>query len=159
MKQFSRFFIVFFLLVSTYSCTTTSVEEVETTYYKNQVSSMEEEILELVNQHRASIGMNTLEFDGIAYDYAIAHTKDMINKQAISHDDFDQRSSNLTVEAKANYVSEIVGRNFVTAKGVVDAWLKSDSHRRAIEGDYIFSAVSAQADANGVFYFTQMFYR
>ncbi len=120
---------------------------------------MERDILNLVNEHRASIGLSKLDFDFTAYDYANEHTKNMIEENELSHDNFDLRSSNLTIETKANYVSEIVGRNFITAEGVVNAWLKSDSHRKAIEGDYAFSAVSAKPNSEGIFYFTQLFYR
>ncbi|MCR9228326.1 MAG: CAP domain-containing protein [Flavobacteriaceae bacterium] len=160
MKGFSKVLGLLLVLVLTTSCTSTSAEEeVDSFHFEAQVSPMEMEILELVNEHRASIGLNTLDFDKTAYDYAIEHTKEMIVKNEINHDDFDRRSSDLTIETKANYVSEIVGRNFITAKGVVHAWLKSDTHRKAIEGDYFYTAVSAKADSKGVFYFTQLFYR
>ena len=82
-----------------------------------------------------------------------------LDKNEISHDNFDRRSSDLTIAAKANYVSEIVGRNYITAEGIVNAWLESETHRKAIEGDYMYTAVSAKADSEGVFYFTQLFYR
>ncbi|HBU79892.1 MAG TPA: CAP domain-containing protein [Muricauda sp.] len=159
MKGFSCILGLMFFLVLNTSCTSTSVEEVESFHYEAQVSPMEMQILELVNQHRDSIGLNTLEFDKIAYDFAIEHTKDMIDKNEISHDNFDRRSSDLTIAAKANYVSEIVGRNYITAEGIVNAWLESETHRKAIEGDYMYTAVSAKADSEGVFYFTQLFYR
>jgi len=159
MKGFSRILGVLMVFTFVVSCSTDSVEDVESFHYESQLSPMEMEILDLVNQHRDSIGLSTLEFDKIAYDFAIEHTMDMIDKNKISHDNFDRRSSDLTIAAKANYVSEIVGRNFVTAKGVVNAWLKSDSHRKAIEGNYKFTAVSAKLNDKGVFYFTQMFYR
>lgn len=160
MKRISRVLSVLAVLCMFASCSTTSVdEEMESFQYEAQVSTMEMEILELVNQHRASIGLNTLDFNKIAYTYAMEHTNDMIGKREINHDDFDRRSSDLTVEAKANYVSEIVGRNFITAEGVVNAWLKSDSHRKAIEGDYFYTAVSAKKDSQGIFYFTQLFFR
>lgn len=159
MKKISIFLVGCCAMALTFSCSPTSVEEVENIHYQNKVSALEQEILNLVNEHRVSIGLNELVFDQTAYDYALAHTRDMIAKNKLSHDGFDLRSSNLTVEAKANYVSEIVGRNFVTAKGVVNAWLKSESHRKAIEGDYNFSAVSAKSNSDGVFYYTQLFYK
>ena len=147
------------LLILLTSCSTPSLEDEQVIYPQKMASAMEVEILDLVNEYRLSKGLNTLEFDHVAYDYASSHTKDMISEGQISHDDFDIRSSNLAQEANADYVSENVGKSFSTAKGIVEAWIKSPTHRKVMEGNFLYTAVSAKPDDSGMFYFTQLFYR
>ncbi len=148
--------LCFGLLVT--SCSTT-VEEEGYLGIQANTSELELEVFNLVNEHRSSLGLNTLKFNSIAYTYATTHTKSMINDGTISHKDFDIRSSNLAVETNANDVSENVGSNFKSAEGIVQAWINSETHKTNMEGDYEATAVSAKADKNGVIYFTQLFLR
>lgn len=160
MKKFPIFICLLGLFILTFTaCSSSETEEFSQLYTENSTSNLEQEILALVNDYRKSQGLNTLEFSSYAYTYAEAHTEEMIAKGEINHDDFDQRSSNLAVEAHANYVSENVGRNFTTAKGIVNAWINSPTHRKVMEGDFIASAVSAQVDDSGVIYYTQIFFK
>ena len=46
---------------------------------------------------------------------------------------------------------------YSTAKAVVDGWIDSDGHRENIEGDYNIIGIAAVKDANGRYYFTQIF--
>lgn len=147
------------LLMTLTSCSTATQDEEVAIYEKASVSSIEEEVMELVNEYRVSQGLNTVEFDNVAYTYAESHNQYMIEQGVISHDNFNKRSSKLTVEAKANFVSENVGKDFVTAQGVVNAWINSPTHKKVMEGDFNYTAISVKEDSNGVLYFTQLFYK
>ncbi|MEW2920937.1 CAP domain-containing protein [Muricauda sp. ANG21] len=149
--------LFFSLLIS--SCSTSSIEEERNLYTAQIVSDLEMEILSLVNEYRSSQGLNVLEFSSVAYYYATTHSKSMANEGEISHKNFDVRSSKLAVEADANYVSENIGRNFKTAKGLVRAWINSPTHKEIMEGDYKYTAVSAVPDEYGELYYTQLFLR
>ncbi|MDC6385775.1 CAP domain-containing protein [Flagellimonas taeanensis] len=152
-------FILTIVVLFMASCSTPSLKDELILSPENIASEIELEILGLVNEYRSSKGLNVLDFDGIAYNYAAQHTDEMISDGQISHDNFDVRSSNLAQQANANYVSENVGKSFTTAKAIVEAWIKSDTHRKVMEGDFLYTAVSVKADSSGTLYFTQLFYK
>ncbi|WP_108424783.1 CAP domain-containing protein [Flagellimonas amoyensis] len=156
--KISPIILLSFVLFLT-SCSTSSLEDELVLSPENLSSNIELEILDLVNAYRSSKGLNTLEFDDIAYDYAEQHTEEMISAGHISHDNFNIRSSNLAQEARANYVSENVGKSYTSAAAIVQAWIKSDTHRKVMEGDFLYTAVSVKADGSGTLYFTQLFYK
>ena len=83
----------------------------------------------------------------------------MVSEGEISHDNFDRRASDLSVKANANYVSENVGRYFTTAKGLINAWIQSPTHKKVMEGEFTHTAVSVKIDNDGVWYATQLFYK
>ena len=152
-------FVLIITVVFITSCSTPSLEDELRLSAENVASDIELEIFYLVNEYRLSNGLNALEFDGIAYDYAAQHTNGMISDGQISHDNFDLRSSNLAQETHADYVSENVGKNYTSAKAIVQAWIKSDTHRKVRDGDFLYTAVSVEADISGTLYFTQLFYK
>ncbi|KKM24989.1 hypothetical protein LCGC14_1599570, partial [marine sediment metagenome] len=126
---------------------------------ESHTSDIENEILYLVNEYRMSKGLISLEFDAETYDFALAHNAYMISEGNISHDNFKQRSSKLAVNVGAGYVSENIGKNFVTAQALVGAWKESHSHQKNMVGDFTHFAVSATSDSNGILYFTNLFFK
>lgn len=46
---------------------------------------------------------------------------------------------------------------FETAQGVVNAWVKSDAHRKAMEGEATHFGISVKRDTKGKNYFTNIF--
>jgi uncharacterized protein YkwD len=151
------------LFMSLTSCSSTSLEE-EVTLYENvavsaSVSTIETEVFTLVNEYRVSQGLSEVEFNAVAYEYAVDHNLYMIEQDEISHDNFSKRSSDLAVEVGADFVSENVGKNYVTASGIVNAWINSATHKAVMEGDFNYTAVSVEEDADGVLYFTQLFFK
>ena len=123
------------------------------------ISEQEEMVLDRVNEYRLSIGKNKLEFCGVAYKYALNHNTYMISKGYINHDNFDIRSSNLSLKVNARKVGEILGKDFISADNIVQAWLASPEHKKVLEGNnYTHTAVSVLADSKGIIYYTQLFY-
>ncbi|NRD20287.1 CAP domain-containing protein [Winogradskyella eckloniae] len=122
-----------------------------------QAKLIEIEIMELINAHRISIGLNTLENHDTVKAVALTHTNYMIEENNVSHDYFFLRKQSLEVNASANEVTENVGYGFYTAEGVVNAWLASPGHRANIEGDHTDFDVSAEQNSEGKWYFTNMF--
>ncbi|WP_036152893.1 CAP domain-containing protein [Maribacter forsetii] len=161
-----KFSIIFLalILVVTSSCSKTDLNEdvmLESTSTALVVSDVnidiELEIFDLVNGYRAENGLSELSYNNQAQSYTLDHNLYMISKDEISHDDFAQRSSELSVEVNATRVSENVGRSFSTAEGVFKAWLASASHLKNIEGDYTQTAISVSTSEDGTLYFTQVF--
>ena len=117
------------------------------------------EILQLVNEYRISKGLTSIKRDqSYASAYAVDHTQYMIEKKKISHDNFGVRASALK-EQGAKIVAENVAYGYTAAEDVVNAWLNSPSHRKTIEGEYTHSGFGVIKNADGAYYFTQLFYR
>lgn len=120
-------------------------------------TSIANEILQIVNTHRQSIGKNTLTKNLLATDLANAHTKYMIAQNDINHDDFSDRSNRLIMEENASSTGENVAFGQRSAKQVMDAWLNSPGHRRNIEGDFTHIGIGVIKNDAGAYYFTQIF--
>ncbi len=156
--------MVFFTLVT--SCSKDDVPTTEEANYAIDLNLAQEtdwvfadQVLDLVNQHRTSIGLETLKRDRqYASAYSVEHTKYMINKEKISHDNFGVRSKALK-DRGAETVGENVAYGYTNAEELVNAWLNSTSHRNIIEGPYNYSGFGILKNNKGQYYFTQLFYR
>ncbi|KQC30786.1 CAP domain-containing protein [Flagellimonas eckloniae] len=118
---------------------------------------MEKDLFDLVNDYRVSVGSSKLQSSPTSYKYAEAHNNYMISKNKLSHDNFESRASGIASEINAVDVSENVARFYSTAELTLDGWLKSASHKEAIEGEYTHTTLSVQLDKEGLPYFTQIF--
>lgn len=146
----------FALLISIVSCSKDdSVEDIE----KLEALSIAEEILQLVNTHRASIGEESLSENTLATQLANEHTSFMIGQGEISHDDFDDRADRLFDEANATNVGENVAYGQQSAQAVMEGWLNSSGHRENIEGNFTHIGIGVIKNSAGVYYFTQIFLR
>ncbi|MBP2834047.1 CAP domain-containing protein [Aquimarina sp. U1-2] len=143
-------FILLALLVTVYSCSEDdTIREV----------SMADEILELVNIHRQSIGLSTVSKNSTAEELAIAHSEYMISQGAISHDNQDAKFRTLRDVENARSFAENVASGQRSAQSVMEAWLNSEGHRTNIEGNYTHIGIGVVQNDNGRYYFTQIFYR
>ncbi|MBA3985460.1 MAG: CAP domain-containing protein [Flavobacteriales bacterium] len=165
MKNIYNGLIAIVLLVTITSCSKEDLSDVEDLSYnidlsivsKNDVK-MSRDILELVNAHRVSIGLDALVMDQqYASAYAVVHTDYMIEISKINHDNFHLRSQALKNRG-ASRVSENVAFGYTDAAAVVNGWLNSPSHRQNIEGDYSHSGFGVFKNEQGNYFFTQLFY-
>jgi len=149
------------------SCSKEDSTEVEAAKYdidlalaqKND-SQISSEILSLVNDHRASLGLSELITDNqYASAFAVDHTEYMINKEQINHDNFGYRSEGIKYHDNAQVVGENVAYGYDTAEAVVNAWLNSPGHRAIIEGNYTHTGFGVMKCPKGRSYFTELFYR
>lgn len=119
---------------------------------------MEYQILSLVNEHRSSLGLESLKTLNLVSNEAIGHTDYMIDLGQVSHDNFDSRYQKLVKSVSATKMAENVAYGFGSAEAVVNAWIKSDGHRRNIESDQFTDfGISTKQDENGRNYFTHIF--
>ena len=140
------------------SCSTEPIDDTTIITAANVVT-LEQEVLDIVNSHRADLGANTLVFSAIAYEYANIHTEYMINKGSLSHDNFSSRASNIASKVEVQMVAENVAKDYITAQEAFVGWYESTSHKKTMEGDFTHTAVSVKEDKNGNFYYTQLFYK
>ena len=148
---------VLFVLVAN-SCSKESIANTDIPEAENAVQ-VEQELLGIVNTHRASLGSTPLQFSAVAYEYANNHTDYMIAKGNISHDNWESRASKIASEVDAKAVGENVAKDYSNAAQAFANWLASQDHRETMEGDFTHTAVSVKKDASGNLYFTQLFYR
>ena len=143
-----------------------SCSEDETSILINDEGSIEVEdltitgeILVLVNQHRQEIGLEALKRSTIADELAIEHTNYMIAQSNISHDYFNIRFQELQQKVNAHGAGENVASGYQDASSVMNGWLNSSGHKANIEGNYTHIGLAAIKDAQGRYYYTQLFYR
>jgi len=134
---------------------TSTDKRVVTTYNYNET---ELKLVNLINNYRQSIGLNTLEvINHISYK-SEEHNIYMIDNNVVNHDYFQQRSDNLIQVLGAERVGENIAYNYQTAENAFNAWMNSPGHRANIEGDYTHFGISVTIDTKtGKKYYTNMF--
>ena len=162
MKLLTKLPVLVLLAVFTLSsCTTDNfddkVEAIELSAVLPQTKTIETEILELINNHRLSLGLNPLQEMSIVKSVAFSHTDYMVDNDEISHANFFSRSNYLKSNAGAKKVSENVAFGYSSAESVVKAWIRSEAHKKNLEGDYTNFDVSAEKNAEGRWYYTNIF--
>lgn len=118
---------------------------------------IENEIHQQINQYRQSKGLTPLESVGLIVAQANEHNNHMIANDEVCHHGFGHREQQLGADMDAQVVAENVGYGFQTAKGLVQAWIKSEAHKKNIEGDFDSMGISASQNQDGLYYFTNIF--
>jgi len=118
-----------------------------------------EEILILVNEHRQNIGKSVLTRDSSADSFAEEHSNYMMAQNKISHDNFGDRFQYLQDDVNAVAAGENVASGYPTAESVMEGWLNSPGHRDNIIGNFTHIGIAAIKNPQGVYYYTQLFYR
>ena len=161
MKLLTKLPLVALLAVLSFSCSTDSMDDKADLITADLVipatTSFELEILELINDHRLSVGLNSLQNMDLIKSQAFSHTDYMVEAQEVSHDYFYDRSNFLKKNAGAIKVSENVAYGYTSAQSLVNAWLKSDGHKANIEGDFTNFDISAEMGTDGKWYYTNIF--
>lgn len=125
---------------------------------KIEYTDIELEILDLVNNYRATKGSQTLERLDFISSVALTHTNYMVKKGEANHDNFPQRNENLVLNATAKSVGENVAYGFSSSNSVVTAWIRSDVHRAIIENEsYTHFGISTEQNSEERYFFTQIF--
>ncbi|MDP3359305.1 MAG: CAP domain-containing protein [Lutibacter sp.] len=123
-----------------------------------QYSDFETEVMNQVNNYRNSIGLEKLSRLNLVSTEAETHSVYMLNKQTLSHDNFDIRTQNLMNNASAISIAENVAYGYKTAEELLNSWLNSPEHRRKIEEKrYTDFGISAKNNSGGSYYVTQIF--
>tara|TARA_R110000744_G_scaffold107975_1_gene204663 strand:- start:1241 stop:1720 length:480 start_codon:yes stop_codon:yes gene_type:complete len=158
MKMRLLFAVPIFLLLFLGSCTSDSLDETPVIEAEN-VIAIEQDLMDIVNEHRLTLTINALVFSDVAYKYANIHTDYMIGKGSISHDNFSARATNINSEVEVEMVAENVAKDYKSAIDAFQGWLSSSSHKKTMEGDFTHTGISVKKDEQGNYYFTQLFYK
>jgi uncharacterized protein YkwD len=95
-----------------------------------------EEIIQLTNTYRQSLGLNDLSVNPRLTQAAIDRAKDILAKQYFGHVSPDGRKFSdwvKDVDYKYFYVGENLAIDFNNSQDVFEAWLKSAGHRQNLE--------------------------
>jgi len=165
MKTFTpKLLLLVFFISILFSCSKDAdgiyFEEEEKIELTNSATytGLEASILDLLNEHRTSLGLNPLSPLDIISTESSNHTDYMIENEKISHNNFNERAAFLMENANAISVGENVAYGYSTAKGVVTGWLNSEAHRLTIENpNYTNVGISIKTNSNRRNYFTNMF--
>jgi len=119
------------------------------------------DVLKLVNEHRAGMGLGSLQMNEVMSAAAEKHSRNMgANRIPFGHDGFDARMAGIRKQVKpANAWAENVAYSSDDAKEVVAMWLHSPGHRKNIEGNYNTTGIGIAKGKDGNYYYTQIFFR
>lgn len=123
-----------------------------------EYSSIELEILDIVNNYRVSENLSKLQTLNIISNVANEHTNYMIQTGEVSHANFNLRAQNLITNAKAKSVSENIAYGYSSAQAVFNGWLNSESHKKIMDNpNFTHFGISSGSDNQGRNYFTHIF--
>ncbi|MEG5034891.1 CAP domain-containing protein [Microcoleus sp. AT3-D2] len=125
------------------------------------ITDLEKAVNQQINQYRASKKLPPLSIDPRISQVARIHSEDMAKgKVSFSHDGFDGRAKAITIPYKS--VAENLAYNFGyndPVRNAVEGWIKSDGHRKNMEGQFNVTGIGVAKNAKGEYYFTQLFVR
>lgn len=165
MKNLTYSFLFFAISILTLtSCSKDSLDEMESANLTVKVApvsytSIETEILDLVNAYRDQNGKAQLQLLDEGSRQAATHNVHMIDNDEVCHDNFTSRYTALVNTEHAKAVSENVAYGYNSAEAVVNAWIKSNSHRENMVGDHTHFGISVKEGKDGKLYFTNIFVR
>ena len=122
--------------------------------------AMETEILKYVNEDRKDHNLPPLQMNAMESSLAAKHSHDMATgKVKFGHDGFNSRAKAIQKTLGGVEIGENVASGPMTAREVVDGWLKSPGHKKNIEGNFTLTGIGYARDKKGDIYFTQIFSR
>jgi uncharacterized protein YkwD len=135
--------------------------------------TMDEEVLQLVNQVRSKKGLQVLELNPLLNKAAFAHAKDMADNDYFDHNSKAKKKNGRFVKVATPFermerftenqitaYSENIAAGQRTAEEVVNVWMKSPTHRRNIlskEVKYMGLGVAQNKESTYNVYWVQCF--
>ena len=130
-------------------------------YTKQELAQIAKLTHQQINEYRASLNLAPLKFNALISEQAKAHSSDMAqSKVNFSHNGFEARANALKNGISYSSVAENLAYNMGYQDPVdtaVAGWIKSDGHRKNIEGNYNLTGIGVAVNGNGEYYFTQIF--
>lgn len=127
----------------------------------DDVKTLEQQVVTLVNQQRARQGLPALKSNWELCRVARYKSQDMINKQYFAHDSPTYGSPFRMMESfgiRFSAAGENIAYGQRTPQEVMNAWMNSPGHRNNILSSiYNQIGVGVAKASNGTFYWTQQF--
>lgn len=159
MRIYSFLILAFLVLSACHSKPPAKAERPTAARNGPALSNLESGIVAEVNRYRQSIGLPALQVNSIIATEAALHSQKMARHQVgFGHDGFQQRVSRINSRLDGSIASgENVAAGSMTAKEVVQFWIKSKPHRQNIEGKFNLTGIGISRDSRGSIYYTQIF--
>lgn len=127
----------------------------------NNLSSMEREVVRLVNIERRKAGLSDFTVSNELSNVARIKSKDMADSRYFSHTSPTYGSPFEMMKSfgiKYNMAGENIAKGYLSAQSVVNGWMNSSGHRANIlNGSFNKIGVGAYTTTNNTTYWTQMF--
>jgi uncharacterized protein YkwD len=123
------------------------------------VNSLEESILNQVNQYRQTQNLPPLEFNETVSEQARAHSATMAKSDQLSHDGFENRWEAIRKVIAARGMAENVAFNKGHSQPdniAVQGWIQSPGHHKNMIGNYNATGIGI-VEKDGKYFFTQIF--
>ena len=160
--NFFHTFLLFTAVITMNSCSS-DVSATPSNYNSKMIAEysytiLENQTMDLINKHRVSIGLNSLQQINYVSLKSEEHDNYMITNNVVNHNDFVARSEDIMNVVGAKTVGENIAYNYNTAQSVFDAWLASSVHKANIEGDFTHFGISIRTNpTTGTKYYTNIF--
>ena len=120
-----------------------------------------QDILRYTNEYRQSKGKPALVLNDTASALAEQHSRNMAKgKSAFGHPGFKERVEALKSDGKnVSSSAENVAFGYMSAREVVDGWIKSRTHRINMLGKFTDIGIGVATSKDGRIYFTQLFFK
>lgn len=109
-----------------------------------------------INKYRLTKNLNVLSgystiMDGITASYPTYLIENNVKND--NHSFFDQRVEQIMFRYKyITRIGENIGYGYTNPKSLVAAWIKSDGHRKTMEGNYIYLSVASVGNYTNTIY-------
>ncbi|WP_416673240.1 CAP domain-containing protein [Egbenema bharatensis] len=136
--------------------------QVESDVPTGDYAELEQIIFEQINQYRAERGLPELLLNAEISEQARLHSEEMAASRNLSHDGFEERAEAISQAIPLRSAAENVAFNRGFTEPAVQAtegWIDSDGHRDNIEGNFDLTGIGVAQNAEGEYYFTQLFVR
>lgn len=159
MKHLLKTATILSLLLTTFSCSKNEInQDISFEIDEYRQVAIDYEILELLNQHRITKGLQPLQLLNVISCVAFEHNKYMISKDEISHNNFGDRCQKIRATTAAITISENLGYGYTSAASVVNAWLNSSEHLVNIESPiFTHIGISSVTDSSDTYFYTNIF--
>lgn len=141
--------------------TIASKSQSQNNYTDQEIIQFAKRTHQQVNKHRQSLNLAPLKFNALISEQAKAHSMNVAQHQIeFSHDGFEARAKALKNKIPYRRVAENVAYNQGYQDPIdtaVAGWIKSDGHRKNIEGNYNLTGIGVAVNSNQEYYFTQIF--
>lgn len=130
----------------------------------SELAVLKQEVYDQVNQYRATQGLPPLQLDSRISDQEQTYAQTMAEAgYPLNHQGLAQRAE--TLRQAIPHSSYSYGENEYfcygsgcSATAAVQWWLSSPGHRANILGQYELTGIGVAKDANGQYFFAQMFF-
>lgn len=122
------------------------------------ISVLEQEIIDLTNEYRVSLGLNELEEDSRLTDIARIRSQEIVTNWSHIRADGSMYSDMIRdIDYDYYCIGENLARYQKTPEEALKMWKESPSHNENLVGEYTKIGVGVYEDKDGNLYYAQIF--